>query len=79
MVHRKTVAVSEEYRIMAVTEQMADGGWAVVASVTQASPAGEKIIDMPVRDTRYATQDQAEEAGLQQARDRIERNVSHAA
>ena len=79
MIQRTTVPVSEEYSITAVSEQMVDGRWAVVASVMHRSPAGEKIIDMPVRDTRYPTQAEAEQAGVQQARDWIERNLPRAA
>jgi hypothetical protein len=79
MIQRTTVPVSDEYGITAVSEQMADGRWAVVASVTHKSPAGEKIIDMPVRDTRYPTQGEAEDAGIRQARDWIERNTPRAA
>jgi hypothetical protein len=79
MVQRTTVPVNDEYAINVVTEEMAGGGWAVVASITHRSPAGEKIIDMPVRDTRYPTSAEAQEAGVRQARDWIERNMPRAA
>jgi hypothetical protein len=79
MIERKTVPVDDENSIAIVTERMADGAWAVVASVTHRSPSGEAITDLPVHDTRYATQAEAEEAGLTQGRDWIARNVSHAA
>jgi len=32
MINRKDVRVDDEYSIAVVTERMADGGWAVVAS-----------------------------------------------
>jgi hypothetical protein len=79
MIHRATVPVNDEYSIAVVTEQMADGTWAVVASVKHLSPTGENITDLPVRDTRYPTQHDAEQAGISQARDWIDRNVPHAA
>lgn len=79
MIERKTVPVDDQYRIDVVTEQMNDGGWAVVASIKQRTTTGEKVIDLPVRDTRYPDQAAAADAGVRQARDWIDRNVSHAA
>jgi hypothetical protein len=79
MIQRTTVPVNDEYSIGVVTEQMADGGWAVVASVRHRSPSGENITDLPVPDARHPTQADAERAGIDQARDWISRNVSHAA
>ena len=79
MIHRATVPVNDEYSIAVVTEQMADDGWAVVASVTHRSPNGEKVTDLPVPATRFASQPEAEAAGVQQGRDWIERNVPRAA
>jgi hypothetical protein len=79
MIERKTVPVDDENSIGIVTEQMADSTWAVVASVTHQSPNGEKITDLPVSDTRYPTQAAAEDAGLNQGREWLARNVSRAA
>ena len=79
MIHRATVPVNDEYSIAVVTEQMEDGGWAVVASVKHRSPNGEKVTDLPVQATRFASQPEAEAAGVQQGRDWIERNVPRAA
>lgn len=79
MVERKHVPVDAECAINIVTEQMADGRWAVVTSVKHESPTGEKIIDMPVRDDRYASQAEAENAGFTQARDWIDHNMPRAA
>lgn len=79
MIQRTTVPVNDEYSIGVVTEQMADGNWAVVASVRHLSPTGENITDLPVRDARYPTQADAEQAGVRQARDWIDRNVPNAA
>lgn len=79
MIERKHVPVDAECSINIVTEQMADGSWAVVASIKHESPGGEKIIDLPVRDTRYASQTAAEDAGFTQAREWIDRNMPRAA
>ena len=79
MIERTTLPVDGEYSINIVTERMNDETWAVVASLTHRSPTGEKIIDLPVRDARYASQGEAQDAGVRQARDWLERNVPHAA
>jgi hypothetical protein len=79
MIERTTLPVNEEYSINIVTERMRDETWAVVASLTHRSPTGEKIIDLPVRETRYPSQAEAQDAGVRQARDWLERNVPHAA
>jgi hypothetical protein len=79
MIERKTLPVDDQDSINVVTERMNDGGWAVVASITHRTPTGEKVIDLPVRDTRYPGQAEAEDAGVRQARDWIDRNSSHAA
>jgi hypothetical protein len=79
MIERKTLPVDDETSIAIVTERMGDGTWAVVASVTHRSPTGEQITDLPVRDSRYGSQEEAEQAGVSQGRDWIERNMPHAA
>jgi hypothetical protein len=79
MIQRTTVPVDDESSIAVVTEQMADGGWAVVASVKHRSPSGEQIVDLPVSDARYSTQAEAEQAGVSQGRDWIARNTPRAA
>ena len=79
MIERKHIPVDAEYSVNIVTEQMADGAWAVVSSIKHESVTGEKVIDLPVRDDRYPSQSEAEDAGFSQARDWIDRNVSRAA
>ncbi len=79
MIERTTLPVDDQYSINVVTERMNDETWAVVASLAHHSPTGEKIIDLPVRDARYASQAEAQDAGVRQARDWLERNVPHAA
>ena len=79
MIERKHIPVDAECSINIVTEHMADGTWAVVASITHESPGGEKIIDLPVRDERYRSQADAEDAGFAQAREWIDANMPRAA
>jgi hypothetical protein len=79
MIQRKDVPVDDEYSIAVVTERMADGGWAVVASIKHRSPTGEQTTDLPVHDERYSDQREAEDAGIRQGRDWLTRNVPHAA
>jgi hypothetical protein len=79
MIERKHIPVNADCSINIVSEQMGDGRWAVVTSIKHESSTGEKIIDMPVRDTRYASQSEAEEAGFAQAREWIDRNMPRAA
>jgi hypothetical protein len=80
MIQRKDVPVNDEYSVAVVTEDMADGRWAVVATIKHRSPSGgEQIVDLPVQDERYADQRQAEEAGIAQARAWLTHNVSSAA
>jgi hypothetical protein len=79
MVERKHIPIDAEYSVNIVTEQMADGTWAVVASIKHESPTGETITDLPLRDERYASQSEAEDAGFSQAREWIDRNMPRAA
>ena len=79
MVQRKDIPVNDEYTVAVVTEQMADGGWAVVATIKHRSPSGEQLTDLPVNDLRYTSQPEAEEAGIAQGRAWLAQNVPHAA
>jgi len=51
----------------------------VVTSIVQQTPTGEKTTDLPVGDERFATEAAAEEAGLRQGRDWLDRNMPRAA
>ena len=79
MIERKHIPVDAECSVNIVTEQMADGRWAVVSSIKHETPTGEKIIDLPVRDDRFGSQGEAEDAGFSQAREWIDRNMPRAA
>ena len=79
MIQRKDVPVNDESTVAVVTEDMADGRWAFVASIKHRSPTGEQTTDLPVLDQRYANQHEAEQAGITQARDWLAHNIPHAA
>ena len=67
MVQRKDIPVKDDYTIAVVTEQMADGQWAVVASIKHRSPSGEQSTDLPVDDRRYATSAKPRKPGIAKA------------
>ncbi len=79
MIQRKVIPVGDERRILLTTECLQDGSWAVVASIVEATPNGERVVDLPVGDERFTTEADAEASGEIQARAWIERNVARAA
>jgi hypothetical protein len=79
MVQRKVIPVGSERRILLTTERLAEGAWAVVASIVEATPNGERVVDLPVIDERYPTEAKAEASGETQARAWLERNVARVA
>ena len=58
---------------------MADGTWAVVASVKHMTDGAESVRDLPVPSERFGSQAEAEAFGVRQAEDWIERNLPRAA
>jgi hypothetical protein len=79
MVHRKTVPAYGNCDIALATEQMRDGKWAVVATITQSTDTAERTTDLPVSHQRFETEAEAEEHGLRTAREWIDRNTSSVA
>jgi hypothetical protein len=79
MVQRRVIPVGDERRILLTTERLADASWAVVASIVESTPNGERVVDLPVSDERFPSQATAEAAGEHQAREWIEHNVAKAA
>ena len=79
MIQRKVVPIGSERRILLTTERPADGSWAVVASIVETTPNGERVIDLPVVSERFATEADAEAFGEAQARRWVEENVARAA
>jgi hypothetical protein len=79
MVQRKTIPVGDERRILLTTERLADGAWAVVASILETTPRGERVVDLPVIDQRFPTPADAEAFGEAQARGWMQQNLPQAA
>lgn len=79
MIERKEIPVTDDCAIAIVTERMADGQWAVVASVKHHREGTESTRDLPVPRERFPTQADAEAYGERQARAWLERNEPHAA
>jgi hypothetical protein len=79
MVHRKTVPAYGNCDIALATEQMRDGKWAVVATITQSTDTAQRTTDLPVSHQRFETEAEAEEHGLRTAREWIDRNTSSVA
>ena len=79
MVQRKTIPVSEGYDIAVVTEQMRDGNWAAVATISQSTDTAQRTIELPVPKERFATEADAESFAVRMAREWIEKNAAPAA
>lgn len=79
MVQRRVIPAGDERRILLTTERLAEGAWAVVASIVEATPNGERVVDLPIIDERFSSQTDAEAAGETQARRWLEQNVPRAA
>jgi hypothetical protein len=77
MVQRKRFSAPGDYSISVATERMKDGKWSSVATIQQSTPTGERNIDMPISDARFATEVEAENAEVARAREWIERNTPH--
>ena len=78
MVHRKSYPVENNCEIALTNERLPDG-WAVVASIKHYTPGAERVIDLPVPNERFETEQEAEAFGLGLARDYIDRNMPHVA
>jgi hypothetical protein len=77
---RKSFPTSHpEYTVIVTSERFADGEWAVVTGIKQANPHGERMIDLPVPDRTFPTQDDAEDFGVRMGMDWLERNAPRTA
>jgi hypothetical protein len=79
MVQRKTFPAYGNCDIALATEQMRDGKWAVVVTITHTTDSAQRTTDLPVSHQRFETEAEAEEHGLQMAREWIDRNTPRAA
>jgi hypothetical protein len=76
MVKRKTFPAYGNCSIALATEEMKDGRWAVVVTVTQSTDTAERNTDLPVTDERFASEAEAEAFGVRSAKDWIDRNTA---
>jgi hypothetical protein len=79
MIQRKIIPVSHDRRILLTTERLSEGSWAVVASIAETTPNGERIVDLPIIDERFSTEAEAEAFGTAQAMRWIEENTARVA
>jgi len=75
MAQRKTIPAYAGYDIAVATEQMHDGNWAVVATVSQSTGSAQRNIDLPVPKERFATEADAENFAVKMAKEWIEINI----
>ena len=79
MVQRKRFPAPAGYTIDVATERMRDGKWSAVTTIRQATPSGERHIDLPVSDARFATEDEAEKFEVSRSIEWVEQNTPSAA
>jgi hypothetical protein len=79
MIRRTSIPAGHDRRILLTAERLAEGSWAVVASIIETTPNGERVIDLPVIDERFPTEAEAEAFGTAQARCWIDENAPQAA
>jgi len=75
MVQRKRFDAPGDYSIAVAAERMKDGKWSAVSTIQQATPTGERNIDLPISDARFATEEEAERFEVGRATEWIEKNV----
>ena len=76
MVHRKTFPAVGGYNIAVASEQMRDGKWSAVATVTHATGSSQRAVDLPVPTERFESEADAERFAVDTARAWIERNAA---
>ena len=75
MVERKTFPAYGGYSIAVASEQMRDGKWAAVATVTQSTGTAQRAIDLPVPDERFDTEAEAANVAFKTAMEWIDQNT----
>jgi len=75
MVQRKIFPASAGYNVAVASERMQDGRWSAVATVTHSTGTGQRVIDLPVTDERFDTEEAAERSVVKMAMEWIERNT----
>jgi hypothetical protein len=72
---RKIFPAYGGYNVAVASEQMKDGKWAAVATITHSTGTGQRIIDLPVPNQRFETEEQAEGSAVKTALEWIDRNT----
>ena len=75
MVERKRFPAPGDYSIAVAAERMKDGKWSAVSTIQQPTPTGERNIDLPISDARFATEEEAESFEVGRAKEWIEKNA----
>ena len=75
MVQRKRFDAPGDYSIAVAAERMKDGRWSAVSTIQHATPTGERNIDLPISDARFATEEEAERFEVSRATEWIEKNA----
>jgi hypothetical protein len=75
MVQRKRFPAPGDYSIAVAAERMKDGQWSAVTTIQQTTATGERNIDLPIADARFATEEEAERFEVTRALEWIERNA----
>jgi len=75
MVQRKIFPAYGGYNVAVASEQMKDGKWAAVATITHSTGTGQRIIDLPIPNHRFETEEEAERSVVKMAMEWIDRNA----
>src|SRR5512132_2377794 len=75
MVERKIFPAYAGDSVAVASEQMKDGKWAAVATITHSTGTGQRIIDLPMPTERFDTEEQAERTAVEMAMEWIDRNA----
>jgi len=61
--------------ISIVTESLRDGRWGVVAAIQETTPQHTRTVDLPAPSETFATREEAQAYGVEQAERWLERNM----
>ncbi len=75
MVQRKIFPAYRGYNVAVASEQMKDGKWAAVATITHSTGTGQRIIDLPIPNQRFEMEEEAERSVVKMAMEWIDRNA----
>ena len=78
MIRRKTFPVYGNCSIALTTEEMSDGKWAVVVTITQTTDTAQRNTDLPVSHERFDSEAEAEAYGVRIAKEWIDQNTAQA-